>query len=133
MEDDVLEFTLKVHDQDPGDSTSVFVSARPALGTLYQTTRAADGSLSRGDVIPPVGGGAQLEQWAVAAEASSFWNSGDIYIPAQMIGPPNIFPLAVDTPGVWEPSEDGDWWFQWLQLEYATPVFANRLDIFECW
>jgi hypothetical protein len=86
-----LEIALAVSDADNSSRIVAFVVTPPQFGVLRQLTADASGELLLGDAIPNPRQGSMLEQWAIDAQASSFWSTGAVKSndPFRLTGPPD--------------------------------------------
>jgi len=77
---------------------------------------------------PAAGGGGELRQWATAARASSEYGSGSNWTAQSATGAPDVTTCSDDVKA-WAPQEDDT--VEWIELTYATPVYATAVMLFQ--
>lgn len=71
-----------------------------------------------------------VPQWASSATASSTYHPSGGFSAAQATGPPDVYPHYGDNGNAWA-SLTADGGREWLQLDYAQPVFVSGFRVYE--
>lgn len=144
---DKYVYTAKVGDNPPMDIT-VWVGVKDGLPykivtkpnatttttqTLYDIN--ADIKIEPpvvGAASPPpsagTSGGGELRQWATSAKASSHYGGGSDWSPQAATGAPDVTECSDDA-NAW--ASQGDDTVEWLELTYATPVYATAVKVLQ--
>jgi len=78
-------------------------------------------------------GSPTITQFVSGGTFSSEWDSAGYNFESGILGEPDLWPSFGDRSGAWQPSEEGDFVNQWLELIFDVPVYISRSDIYETW